>query len=53
MNLEKPFFKEVIALIQSKDFKSEVESLGFYDLRIGFVINIRYFFVNSDKTYVF
>ncbi len=32
-DLEKPFFKEVIALIQSKDFKSEVESLGFYDLR--------------------
>ena len=32
-DLEKPFFKEVIALIQSKDFKSEVESLGFYDLK--------------------
>ncbi|ETI88774.1 hypothetical protein [Clostridium butyricum] len=43
MNLEKPFFKEVIALIQSKDFKSEVESLGFYDLRIGF------FFVEFNK----
>ncbi len=36
---EKPFFKKLIFLIQSKEFKEEIESLGYYDVRdIGRII---------------
>ena len=32
-DVEKPFFKKLITLIQSEEFKGEIESLGYYDVR--------------------
>lgn len=38
-DIEKPFFKKLISVIQSDEFKAEVEGLGFYDVRdIGSII---------------